>query len=61
MSASEQGLQALQLYNIKFGRVTFLLHKQIFKNFHSHVTVPYFSGLEISGAERYWKLPQFLR
>jgi hypothetical protein len=25
------------------------------------VTVPYFSGLEISGPERYWQLPQFLR
>jgi hypothetical protein len=32
-----------------------------FKNFQSHVTVPYFSGLEISGPERYWQLPQFLR
>lgn len=28
MSASEQGLQALQLYNIKLGRVMFFFHSR---------------------------------
>jgi len=41
MSASEQGLQALQLYNIKFGGVTFIMTNH-FSNFYSRVTGPYF-------------------